>query len=274
MIKIFLTSLIVLGSLSASTDDLVLKFEEKRFSKNAQIKVKNVQINTKKQMSIKGWTGYIMDITAQVNGQELKAKDMLFSNGIYVSSDLFDIKTGESLKDTLSPTLTFKYYDKKHLIAGNHDAKDKIVVFSDPLCPYCITYVPKVIKHVEKNSKTIALYYYHFPLLRLHPAADILTKLMDAAKHEGIKSVELKTYETKWSKYFSEREKDTQKIIDAFNKEFGTTISLTDLMKKEIISNMKNDIKMGEEIMVQGTPTIFINGQKDNSKLKYETLGK
>ena len=31
---------------------------------------------------------------------------------------------------------------------------------------------------------------------------------------------------------------------------------------------------MGEEVMVQGTPTIFINGVKDTTKLKYETLGK
>jgi protein-disulfide isomerase len=31
---------------------------------------------------------------------------------------------------------------------------------------------------------------------------------------------------------------------------------------------------MGDDVMVQGTPTIFINGVKDASKQKFETLGK
>ena len=35
--------------------------------------------------------------------------------------------------------------------------KDKIVIFSDPLCPFCKDYVPEVIKHV--NKKVILLLY-------------------------------------------------------------------------------------------------------------------
>ena len=32
---------------------------------------------------------------------------------------------------------------------------------------------------------------------------------------------------------------------------------------------------MGEDVMVQGTPTVFVNGEKDSSRQKkYETLGK
>ena len=31
---------------------------------------------------------------------------------------------------------------------------------------------------------------------------------------------------------------------------------------------------MGDEVMVAGTPTIFVNKVKDSSKQKYETLGK
>jgi len=33
-------------------------------------------------------------------------------------------------------------------------------------------------------------------------------------------------------------------------------------------------MEMGEEVMVQGTPTIFINGEKDTQKTKYKDLGK
>lgn len=273
MKKIFLAVLMTLSSIVAN-DELVIKYEKKIFSKNSNIELKDVKINTKKKLKLEGWNAYIIDVTAMVQGKELMAKDILFSNGKVVTPELFDIKSGKSLKRLISPKLTDVYYNKSHLIAGNHNAKDKIVVFSDPLCPFCMDYIPDVINHVQKNSTAIAMYYYHFPLLRIHPASKTLVQLMDVAKHQGIKNVELKTYETDWSNFFDEREKNSQKIIDAFNNVFKTKIVLADLMKKEIINNVTLDIKMGEEVLVQGTPTIFINGQKDNSKLQYETLGK
>ena len=80
------------------------------------------------------------------------------------------MKTGKSMKDSVNPNLNEKYYDKSKLIAGNPNAKDKIVLFSDPLCPFCIDFAPDVINYVNKNSNKIALYYYSFPLSS-HPAS-------------------------------------------------------------------------------------------------------
>lgn len=273
--RIFLATSLISGALFAnSMDDNVLKFEQKSFSKNKQIELKSVEINLKKDLPFQNWKGYIIDITAQVQGKELKAKDVVFSNGDMITRELFDMKTGKSLKSMMNPDLSAKYYNKEHLIAGNANAKNKLVIFSDPLCPFCIDYVPDVIKYVKKNSDTIALYYYHFPLLRLHPAADALTKLMYIAKQKGVKDIELKVYETDWDSYFTERETNQQKILDAFNKVFKTNITFNELMNKDIRESIFKDMQMGEEVMVQGTPTIYVNGKKDDTKLKYETLGK
>ncbi len=57
------------------------------------------------------------------------------------------------------PNITDKYYQKTKLVAGSEKAKDKIVIFSDPLCPLCPHYVPQVIEFVNKNPDNIALYY-------------------------------------------------------------------------------------------------------------------
>ena len=67
---------------------------------------------------------------------------------------------------------------------------------------------------------------------------------------------------------------DEKKILEAFNKEFKTSIKLEEISAKEINALLEKDISMGEEVLVSGTPTIFINGVKDSSRLKYETLGK
>lgn len=272
MLKL-LISTALLGSTLMASNDAIIEFEKMRFSKNPQIVVKDIKINTKKKIN-NNWDGYIIDITATVQDKELQAKDMIFSNGEVVAPDLLDIKTGKSLKELLSPELSDVYHNKGHLIAGNHKAKDKIVIFSDPLCPFCMDYVPDIIKYVKKNAQTVALYYYHFPLLQLHPASKVLTELMHVAKQKGEKEVELRTYNIDWSQYFSEEEKEATKIIDAFNKEFKLNISLEEIKNKKVHQAILTDIKMGEDVMVQGTPTIFINKIKDNTKLKYETLGK
>lgn len=271
--KILTLSVLLSASLFAN-DEVVIDFEKKRVSQNPNVEVNSVTVNTKKELPVSGWNGYILDVSANVQGKAINAKDIIFSDGKYISLDLIDAKTGKSLKDFVTPNLTDQYHDKSKLIAGNHNAKDKIVIFSDPLCPFCMDYVPDVINYVNKNKDKVALYYYHFPLLGLHPAAAPLSKLIEVAKHKGIKDVELKVYKTNWEQYFDAKSVDEKKILEAFNKEFKTTIKLEEITSKEINESLQKDIAMGEEVMVQGTPTVFVNKEKDSSRQKYETLGK
>lgn len=272
--KLLSTTLLLSVSLYANSDDSIIEFEKSRVSQNPNVKLQEVSINTKKELPLSGWTGYILDVKVNVQGKDVNAKDILFSDGKYISLDLIDSTNGKSLKDLVTPNLTDNYYDKSKIIAGNANAKNKIVIFSDPLCPFCIDYVPEVIKYVQKNNDSIALYYYHFPLTRLHPAAETLVKLIDIAKHKGIKDVELKVYQIDWEKHFEVKSTDTKIILEAFNKEFKTDIKLEEISAVEINKSIEKDISMGEEVMVSGTPTIFVNGVKDNTRLKYETLGK
>ena len=271
--KILTLSIFLSASLFAS-DDVVVEFEKKRVAQNPNVKVNSITVNTKKELPVSGWNGYILDVNANVQGKDINAKDIIFSDGKYISLDLIDAQTGKSLKDFVTPNLTAKYYDKSKLIAGNHNAKDKIVIFSDPLCPFCMDYVPDVINYVNKNKDKIALYYYHFPLISIHPAAVPLSKLIEVAKHKGIKDVELKVYKANWEQYFDAKSVDEKKILEVFNKEFKTNIKLEEITANEINENLKKDISMGEDVMVQGTPTVFVNGEKDSSRQKYETLGK
>ncbi|MFY4808962.1 DsbA family protein [Aliarcobacter butzleri] len=271
--KILSLSVILSASLFAN-DSTVVDFEKKRVAQNPNVKVKDVKVNTKKDLPLTGWNGYILDVEAIVQEKSLKVKDILFSNGDYIALDLIDAKTGKSLKDLVTPNLTSNYYDKTKLIAGNHNAKDKIVVFSDPLCPFCMEYIPEVINYVNKNSDSIALYYYAFPLVQIHPASEALSKVIEVAKNKGVKDIELKAYKTDWETYFSPKENDEKKILEAFNKELKTNIKLEEIASKDINEKLSKDMSMGEEVMVTGTPTIFVNGVKDTTRELYKTLGK
>lgn len=256
-----------------SMDEKVIEFEKQRFSKNKRVSLEELSINLKVKMPQENWYGYIIDIKAKVQDKQLDGKDIIFSNGVFVTPDLIDINTGKSLKPLLQPKLNKSYYKKTHLIEGKEDAKHKLVVFSDPLCVFCMDFIPDLIKHTKQNSEDIALYYYDFPLLGIHPASNTLVKAMILARKKGIEDIELKIYKVDWDKYFKERSTDEKLILDSFNKEFKTDFTVKEINSKEILKQIQDDMKMGDEVLVKGTPTIFVNGKKDNTRLKYQTLG-
>jgi predicted DsbA family dithiol-disulfide isomerase len=260
---------------TAQIDKKVIAFEKDRFSQNQGITLKKVEIEKKETLPVKGWYGYVVYIQADIpNRGIVSAKDMFFSNGEVFTMDLINMKTKRSFKELLLPKVTKEYYLQDHLIAGDKNAKNKVVVFSDPLCPACQQSLPSIIDKVKRNSKDIALYYYHFPLLNSHPAADALSKAMLVAKQKGIKNIEEKVYTTDFSQYFDVTQTDAKIILDAFNKIFKTKITLSELNKEKVKHEITNDMKMGEAVMVQGTPTIFVNGINDRSRSLFYSLGK
>ena len=123
--KILSISILLAASLYAD-DNTIVEFEKKRISQNPNVQIKDAKINTKKELPLAGWYGYILDVEANVQGKTINAKDILFSDGKYISLDLYDATNGKSLKDLVTPNLSDKYHDDAKLIAGNKNAKDKI----------------------------------------------------------------------------------------------------------------------------------------------------
>jgi len=254
-------------------DEKVLKYEKHRIEASGRYEVNNIDIFLKQKLPLEGWTGYVLELNLKLDEKKnITAKDTVFTNGQAITGELKNIKNGRSYKDFLSPKVPNTYYNDEHLIAGDKNAKNKIVIFSDPLCPFCLEYIPEVISHVEKNSKNIALYYYHFPLLRLHPAAKTITEAMAVAHHNGIKNVVQKIYNANFEKVFDVEEKDPQVILNAVNKELNTKITIDQISHPNIIKEVQEDAKMGANILVEGTPTIFINGKIDRSRKQYKEV--
>lgn len=137
---------------------------------------------------------------------------------------------------------------------------------------FCAQYVPEVIEFVNKNSDNIALYYYAFPLTHIHPASTTLSKLIDIAKTKLGQEAVLKAYKVDWSKHFAPSTTDEKTILDAFNKELETNIKVQDLSKKEIVANLEKEIASGDDLLVSGTPTIYVNGEIDPTKELYKSL--
>jgi len=272
MLKLLATALLLSSLLEASTSNVEIEnFLKKSFSANPNIKKLSVKVKQEISLEkVKGWSAFVVSVNATVKAKEgtkdVKQKMIWFSNGDTISPDLIDMKTGVSLKDSVSPSFEAKHYKKENLIYGNADAKHRVAIFSDPLCPFCRTFVPKAINSMKKNPKKFAIYYYHFPLPSLHPAAVELVKAAAAAELQGEKDVVLKLYKVE----VDSREKDVNKILTAFNKVFKTKIKPSDLKSKAVMEHINSDLDIADALMVGGTPTMFFDDKLDKTKRKYE----
>ncbi len=270
MLKLLLT-ITVLSSFVNADDAQVVSFLQKGIGSNPNIVSLDINVVDKIDMEKpKGWKAYVVELKGKAKRgdqeQPISQRSIYFVGDGLITSDLYDLKSGQKINSSLSPTFKEKYYDKAHLLFGNADAAHKVVIFSDPLCPFCRSFVPEALAYMKPYPKTFAVYYYHFPLSSLHPAAVSLVKAAIAAELQGTKDVVKSLYEVE----IGGRETNQQKILDAFNRSANTKLTLKEITRPEIEQHLAHDMNVAQEHLVNGTPTIFIDGKIDPTKAKYK----
>ncbi len=242
-------------------------------SVNPNFKLEKVTIRQSAAVEKLGgnWKIYFLDIDLIMPKQDNKKMtvfDKLFSNGEFIVKDFINIVNKSSLKDKTVPDMDPALYREDHLLYGNFDAPNKIVAFSDPVCPFCISFMPDLIKAVKANPEKIALFYYHFPLTMLHEEAPTIIKAALVAEKKGIKDVIEKIYKSKLELHTG----DDTIILKAFNSAFGTNITKEDIKKQDILMHYSEDLELAGKMMINGTPTIYVNGKKDFKRNQYKEL--
>ncbi len=272
MSKLLMSTVTATVALSANAQpdnkDL-LKYVKKAVVKNPEVKVKGVTvIESKTDEKLPGWTILLTTMDLEYQKKEIHAPEMMFVKDGLVTGHLVDLATGNDYRDDIKPSVPQSYYNDAHLIFGNKDAEHKVLIFSDPQCPFCQEVVPEIFKASRENPTKIAVYYYHLPLLRIHPVSDILTRVMHVAQHEGKMDVLEKIYSLK----INPRETDMTKILSAVKTHTGYSITAAQIDTTEVKEAMQADEIDAGKMMVSGTPTIYIDGEWDKMRDGYKKL--
>jgi len=278
---ILLSSFTAITLFGADSAQLVEDYLSEQILKSPAVESDDVEVVSHKPLKdIEGWEAYIVKITAKIKNRKepIHQKEIFFSNGRYITNDIIDMKTGDSLKNKIKPKMNSKYYNQEHLVSGYPNAKHRIAIFSDPLCPFCRQYVPEALEYMKKDPKKYAVYYYHLPLPNLHPASVTLVKATIAAELKGKKIDLMKLYQDiqpdnpRKKNFIAYREKDEQKILDLFNKVMGTHITKADINSPMVKKRYKEEQKIAQEMMVAGTPTVYFDDEFDKLKTKYKKV--
>jgi protein-disulfide isomerase len=151
-------------------------------------------------------------------------------------------------------------------VAGPADAAVTIVEFSDFQCPYCILAVPELEALLKVYPTQVKLIFKEFPL-EIHSDAYRAATAALAAQKQG------KFWEMHYALFGHHQDLSMSSILNiAKDLKLDEARLRTDMASREIHDIVARDLQDGNNAGVEGTPTIFINGQRYNGRIELANL--
>jgi protein-disulfide isomerase len=214
-----------------------------------------------------------LPITFSKNGKQSVVNFLLSSDGNTVARlEKFDISHNPG--DTISI--------QNRPVRGVPDAKVTIVNFDDLECPYCARMHQQLFPALQDHYKGLVKFYYKdFPLVEIHPWA--MHAAVDSgclADQNGDAYWRFVDYLHAHSDEVAGPAHDAQqagKTLDKMTHDEGERSKL-DLAKldacvaKQDEAPVRASMKQGDSLGVNGTPTLFINGERISGVLPVAEL--
>lgn len=176
--------------------------------------------------------------------------------GEHIPQIVEDLKKMEAQNQPLTPELQAAIAASTAPAFGPENAKVKVVEFSDFQCPFCSRAAETVHKIREKYSDKVRFVFRQFPL-PMHAQAHGAAEAALAANAQG-----------KFWEYHDVLFKNQQALdrpaLENHAKEAGLNVAQFKkaLDDKKTVEQVDADMKLGEQVQVQGTPTMFVNGAR------------
>lgn len=177
-----------------------------------------------------------------------------------------DLKKMEAANAPLAPEVAASIANSKGPSFGPENAKVTVVEFSDFQCPYCSRAATAVDEIKKKYGDRVRFVFRQFPL-PMHENARGAAEAALAANAQG------KFWEFH-DKMFQNQSKLSRESLEEFAKEAGMNVPefKKALDGKTYAAEVDADMKLGESVSVQGTPTMFINGARVQNPTSFEAI--
>ncbi len=179
-----------------------------------------------------------------------------------------DLKRQEDRNKPLAPEKLAKLTEGDVAQFGPANAKVTIVEFSDFQCPFCSRAATTVEQLRTKYGDKVHFVFRQFPL-SFHQNAHTAAEASMAAKAQG------KFWEFH-DKLFANQAKLDRASLEGFAKEVGLDVAKFKkaLDDKTFAPAVDAEQKLGEEVAVDGTPTMFLNGARVANPTDYDAVTK
>ncbi len=173
---------------------------------------------------------------------------------------LAELQAREARRKPLSPVQRTALESGSPLSFGPADAKVTLVVFTDFQCPYCARAETSLAAVRQRHPDDVRIVYRQFPLT-FHTQARLAAEAALAAGEQG-----------KFAEYrdllFAHQKALERPELVGYAKELGLDLRRFNeaLDTRKYASTVDADLALGELALVNGTPTLFVNGLRlDNA---------
>lgn len=173
--------------------------------------------------------------------------------GIFALTNNDDAAQGGATNTSAQPT---------NHITGKADSKVNLTEYGDFQCPACKSYHPLLQELKSQYGDRVAFQFRHYPLTQIHPNAFIGSRAAEAAGKQG-KFFEMHDllYENQesWSSG-----SNPQAALEGFAQQLGLNLDQfkADMNNAAVAASINADVKAGQSLGANSTPTFAINGRK------------
>jgi protein-disulfide isomerase len=149
---------------------------------------------------------------------------------------------------------------------GPPNAPITLVEFSDFQCPYCIAAAPQLAAVLKAYPTQVKLIFKEYPL-ETHSQAGLAAAAAIAAHKQG-------KFWPMYDAMFATPDGLVKENLVALAQKNGLDLKRfeADLDSTEVKEAITRDVQDGDRAGVEGTPTLFINGQRYNGPIELESL--
>ncbi|WP_338403759.1 DsbA family protein [Cellulosimicrobium arenosum] len=151
-------------------------------------------------------------------------------------------------------------------VLGDRSAPVTIVEFGDLECPYCRAAAPVLRDVVASSGGRVRLVFRHFPLFEVHPHALTAALAVEAAGAQG------RFWEMHEALFDHQARLDDDGLADravALGLDAETVVGVPAQQFADVV---RRDYADGLALGVQGTPTLFVDGERYRGALTAEAL--
>jgi protein-disulfide isomerase len=141
------------------------------------------------------------------------------------------------------------------IFSGTPDAPVKLVEFFDYGCPVCVDFKPILEEAISMFPRDTVVFYKMYPLTEKHP--DSMSAAMAA-----VAAYKQDKFKAMHDVLFAKSPVHKREMVVAYAKQIGLDMPTFEADYAASEAAVKADMAEGEANGVQGTPTLFVNGQR------------
>jgi protein-disulfide isomerase len=150
---------------------------------------------------------------------------------------------------------------------GSRNSPITMIEYGDFQCPYCTKAFEEIERTLIEFQDSVCFVYRNFPLREVHLGAELAARCAEAAALQDAFWPMHRLLYRDFQKLMAKGPEALAKDLDLDLAKFRR-----DIASEKVIAKVQSDLQSGIDVGLEGTPTVFVNGERFHYAATYKAL--